>query len=79
MLVVVSIPYEYGAHHHNDNKKPALQYNKSIIPRFDKCIDIMNSKDKENKMSDIKIRNGNNIIGINNFHNGKLPKLVFDC
>jgi hypothetical protein len=70
VLVVVSLPYGHGTYHHSD--KLSMSYNKTILPRFDKYIEIMNSKDKENKMIDIKIRKSNNIIRINDFHNGKL-------
>jgi hypothetical protein len=51
-----------------------------ILPRFSKCIEIMNSEDNENNnMIGIKIRNkySNNIrrnkkITINDFHNSRL-------
>ena len=59
VLVVVSIPCEHGAYHHSD--KPFMSYNKTIFTRFDKCIEIVNDKDKENKMIGIKIRNSNSI------------------
>jgi hypothetical protein len=72
VLVVVSLPYEYGVCHHHSNK-PFMPYNKTVFPRFDKCIEIMNGKDKKkNRMIDITIRNSNNMRRINNFHNGKL-------
>jgi hypothetical protein len=52
----VSLPNEHSAYHHH-NDKPALQYNKTVLPRFDMCIEIMNSNEDRNKMIDIKIRN----------------------
>jgi hypothetical protein len=39
-----------------------------ILPRFDKCIEIMNSHKNRNKMIDIKIRNNSR----SDFHNGNL-------
>jgi hypothetical protein len=77
VLVVVSIPCEHGVHHrHND--KPALQYNKTILPRFDKCIEIMNSNEDRNKMIDIKIRNNctRNKNTIDDFHNHKVSSSI---
>ena len=79
VIVVVSIPYKHGAyhhhhhHHHHHNDKPALQYNKSILPRFDKCIEIMNSHENRNKMIDIKMRNNctRNKNTTDDFHNHK--------
>jgi hypothetical protein len=75
VLVVVSLPYEHGRAYHHHSDKLFLQYNKIIFPRFDKCIEIMNSKDnKNNKMIDIKIRNSNSKRiknTTNDFHNGK--------
>jgi hypothetical protein len=60
MLVVVSLPYELASktHHHNNNdNKPSMSYDRMILPRFDKCIEVINGKaDKENNnMIDIKI------------------------
>jgi hypothetical protein len=45
-----------------------------ILPRFDKCIEIMNNEDNENNMIDIKLRNNGRRIKntVNDFHNGKL-------
>jgi hypothetical protein len=68
VLVVVSLSYEHGgAYCHNSNR--------TILSRFDKRIEIMNGKDKKNKMIDLKISNSN-IKRIknttNDFHNGKL-------
>src|SRR5918912_2514432 len=54
VLVVVSLPFVGNTYHHND-KLAISSYNKMILPRFDKSIEIT---DKENKnMIDIKIRN----------------------
>ena len=68
VLVIMSLPFVDSAYNHND--KPAILYNKTIIPRFDKCIEIMNGKDNENrnKMIDIKIRNNSR----SDFHNDNL-------
>lgn len=68
VLVVVSLSYEHGgAYCHNSNR--------TILSRFDKRIEIMNGKDKKNKMIDLKISNSD-IKRIknttNDFHNGKL-------
>jgi hypothetical protein len=76
VLVIVSLPSVDSTYHHN-NDKPSILYNKMILPRFSKCIEIMNSEDNENNnMIRIKIRNkySNNIrrikkITINDFHN----------
>ena len=47
-----------------------MSYNRKILPRFDKCIEIMNSKDNKNKMIDIKIWNNSRKIknATNDFH-----------
>ncbi|MFL6316501.1 MAG: hypothetical protein ACJ73C_07160 [Nitrososphaeraceae archaeon] len=77
VLVVVSIPYKHGAYYHND--KPALQYNKTILPRFDKCIEIMNSHEGKNKMIDIKMRNNcsrRNKNTTDDFHNHKVSSSI---
>jgi hypothetical protein len=68
VLVIVSLPsVDSSTYHHND--KPSTLYNKMILPRFDKHIEIMNSEDKENKMIDIKIGNNSpNIRRIKNNH-----------
>jgi len=74
VLVVVSIPCKHDAYHYHRNDKPALQYNKTILPRFDKCIEIMNSHEDRNKMIDIKIRNNctRDKNTTNDFHNHKV-------
>ena len=41
VLVVVSLPFVGTVYHRND--QPAISYNKTILPRFDKCIEIMNN------------------------------------
>jgi hypothetical protein len=56
VLVIVSLPFVGSAYHHQNNKA-AISYNKTIIPRFDKCIEIMNSHENRDKMIDIKVRN----------------------
>jgi Pyruvate/2-oxoacid:ferredoxin oxidoreductase gamma subunit len=73
VLVIVSLPFVGSAHHHND--KPSILYNKIILPRFYKCIEINNSHENRNKMMDIKIRNNcsrSNKNTTNDFHYGKL-------
>ena len=67
MLVVVSSPFS-NSNIPNHNVKPCISYNKMILPRFDKCIEIMNSHKNRNKMIDIKIRNNSR----SDFHNGNL-------
>jgi hypothetical protein len=75
VLVIVSMPYEYGAYRHHNNK-PTLHYNKTMIPRFDKYIEIMNSREDRNKMIDIKIRNDcgrrNKNTAADDFHDHKV-------
>jgi hypothetical protein len=73
VLVIVSLPFVGSAHHHN--YKPSILYNKIILTRFDKCIEINNSHENRNKMMDIKIRNNcsrSNKNTTNDFHYGKL-------
>ena len=70
VLVIVSLPFVDSTYHHND--KSSISYNKTILPRFDKCIEIMNSHKNRNKMIDIKIRNDcstRNKNTTNDFHN----------
>jgi hypothetical protein len=73
VLVIVSFQLEDNKYHHNNGKRSII-YNKTILSRFGKRIEIMNSKDKENKMIDIKIKNSSNSRRIKNTtnHNGKL-------
>jgi hypothetical protein len=66
VLVIVSLPSEDSIYHHND--KSSIVCNKIILPRFDKCIEIMNNPENRNKIVDIKIRN-NSIRGNKNTSN----------
>jgi hypothetical protein len=76
VLVIVAIPSEHNTSHHN--AKSSILSNKMILPRFNKCIEIINNEDNKNKMIGIKIRNNSksNVRRIkntaNDFHNGKL-------
>jgi hypothetical protein len=72
VLVIVSLPLVGSAY--RQNNKAAISYNKTIIPRFDKCIEIMNSHENKNNMIDIKIRNDctRNKNTMNDFHYSKL-------
>ena len=73
VLVIVSFPFVGSAHHHNNT--PAVSYNdKTILPMFDKCIEIMSSHENRNKIIDINIRNSirRNKNTINDFHNHKM-------
>ena len=79
MLVVVSLPYEPGSkthHHNNKDNKPSMSCDRTILPRFDKCIEVINGKeDKENNnMIDIKISNDSKKTKntTNDCHNRKL-------
>ena len=75
VLAIVSLPSGDNASHHD---KSALSFNKTILTRFDKCIKIMNSRNNENKMIDLKISNNSksNIRRIRDttkdFHNHEL-------
>jgi hypothetical protein len=62
VLAIVSLPSVDSSSYHHD------VYNKTIIPRFDKFIEIINSQ--ENKMIDIKMRRSKNTT--TDFHNGNL-------
>ncbi len=72
VLVIVSLPLVDSAY--RQNNKAAISYNKIIIPRFDKSIEIMNSHENKNKMIDIKIRNDctRHKNTMNDFHYDKL-------
>ena len=48
VLVIVSLSYNHGEFYHHRDKLFML-YSKTIFPRFDKCIEIMNGKCKEKK------------------------------
>ena len=82
VLVIMSLPYSYGDEYYHNNKKPSMSYNRTILPRFDKCIELMNSKDNKNKMIDIKIKDNkyNNNVRMttknitSDFHNSKLKR-----
>jgi hypothetical protein len=72
VLAIVSLSSgDNDASHHD---KSALPINKTILTRFDKCIEIMNSGNNENKMIDIKIRNNSrrNKNTTNDFHSEEL-------
>jgi hypothetical protein len=58
-LIVVSL---YRHHHHHYSSFPSSYlYEKILLPRFDKCIEITNNKkEKVNNVLDIKIRNHKN-------------------
>ena len=58
-LIVVSL-YRHHHHHHSSFSSSYL-YEKILLPRFDKCIEITNSKkEKVNNLLDIRIRNHKN-------------------
>ncbi|HEX5892516.1 MAG TPA: hypothetical protein VFY41_06615 [Nitrososphaeraceae archaeon] len=58
-LIVVSL-YRYH-HHHYSSFSSSYLYEKILLPRFDKCIEITNSKkEKVNNVLDISIRNHKN-------------------
>jgi hypothetical protein len=67
VLVIVSLPSVGSTYHHND--KLSMLHNKTILPRFDKSIEIM-SNENENKMIHVKIINNvSNIRRIKNINN----------
>jgi hypothetical protein len=76
VLVIVSLPSLDRAYHHND--KPSISYNKIILTRFDKCIEIMNKSENRNKIVDIKIRNNctRNKNTTDDFHNHKVSSSI---
>jgi hypothetical protein len=58
-LIVVSL-YRHH-HHHYSSFSSYYLYEKILLPRFDKCIEITNNKKKKvNNVLDIKIRSHNN-------------------
>ena len=71
-LVIVSLPFVSSSYNHSD--KSFMSYNKTIVPRFDKCIEITNSHENRNKMIDIRIRNDctRNKYTIDDFRNHKV-------
>jgi hypothetical protein len=72
VLVIVSLPSVDNAYHCND--KPAISYNKTIITRFDKHIEIMNSHENRDKMINMKIRSNSRRSknSTSDFHDGIL-------
>jgi hypothetical protein len=72
VLVVVSLPFSSITSNHK-GRPSILSYNKMVLTRFDKCIEIMNSHEHRNKMIDIKIRNNytRNKNTTDDFHNHK--------
>ena len=59
-LIVVSL-YRHHHHHHYSSFPPSYLYEKILLPRFDKCIEITNNKEeKVNNVLDIKTRNHKN-------------------
>jgi hypothetical protein len=75
VLVVVSLYSVGNAYLHDD--KLAILYNKTILPRFDKCIE-MNKSENRNKIVDMKIRNNciRNKNTTDDFHNHKVSSSI---
>ena len=72
VLVIVSF---VGSACNRNNDKPFMSHNKTILPRFDKCIEITNDHEDRNKMIGIKIRSKNRKMcknTTNDFHGCKL-------
>jgi hypothetical protein len=66
-LIVVSLHRHH--HHHYSSFPSSYLYEKILLPRFDKCIEITNNKkEKVNNVLDIKTRNHKN------HHNGGISK-----
>ena len=60
-LIVVSLYRHHHHHHHYSSFSSSYLYEKILLPRFDKCIEITNNKkEKVNNVLDIKIRNHKN-------------------
>ena len=60
ILIVVSL-YRHHHHHHYSSFSSSYLYEKILLPRFDKCIEITNNKkEKVNNLLDIRIRNHKN-------------------
>jgi hypothetical protein len=75
VLVIVSLPCGVGSTYHRNDDKPFMSHNKTILPRFDKCIEITNDHENRNKMIGIKIRSKNRKMcknTANDFHGCKL-------
>ena len=70
VLVIASMPF-CNVYSNYDNVKPCISYNKIVITRFNKSMEIT---DKENNMIDIKIsdKSKKTKSTANGFHNGKL-------
>jgi hypothetical protein len=74
VLVIVSFSHVHDLFRHNN--KLYTSYGRTIIKRFNNCIEIRDSKDKKNRAIDVKIdcinNNSKRIKNTNNdFHNGK--------
>jgi hypothetical protein len=71
MKAKYSLTYSLNCH---NNIKPRVSYNKMVLTRFDKHIEIMNSHENRDKMIDIKVRSNSRRSKntINNFHDHKL-------
>jgi hypothetical protein len=83
LVIVSSLPYGNDSLNQYDDKS-AILYNKIILPRFDKCIEILNNSDNNDNengdnMIDIHIRNSkSNIRRIKNTSNDfNSDKLLF--
>ena len=62
-LIVVSLyrHHHHHYHHYSSFSSSSYLYEKILLPRFDKCIEITNSKKgKVNNLLDIRIRNHKN-------------------
>jgi hypothetical protein len=58
VLVIVSFSYAHDLFHHHS--KPYTSYGRTILQRFNNCIEITDSKDKKNRAIDVKISSSNN-------------------
>jgi hypothetical protein len=66
LVIVSSLPYGNDSLNQYDDKS-AILYNKILLPRFDKCIEILNNNDNNDNengdnMIDIHIRNSKSNI-----------------
>jgi hypothetical protein len=64
VLVIVSFSYAHDLFHHHN--KPYTSYGRTILQRFNNCIEITDSKDKKNRAIDVKISSSNNSKRIKN-------------
>jgi hypothetical protein len=75
VLVIVSFSYGYAHDLFHHNNKLYTSYGRTILQRFNNCIEITDSKDKKNRTIDVKISSSNNSKRINNtindFHNSR--------